>query len=279
MGVLFEREIRPYFEYSRTPDYRSLLAHRRVPEVERRRIELGAERLGETEALVVPLADGGFRMETRIVLRMGPFFPAAALADDRSHLVSRVQVGPDFELSEFRMRGTSQGVPLSITGRRLGSHLRVTYTLLGGLLQGDKLVEFPREATLADTFFPFQGGVRLSEGKKWRLRMLDVASVASAGQGQGLSMTEMYAAVVGREPVEDRGREVAAYKVEVRSDPTREFWDYVFWVDEEGTVVRHLLKFNKIACAVALEHRARLTPEQAERYEWRVPDVRGGQRR
>ncbi len=277
--LLFEREIRPYFEYSQPPNYRSILARKRLPEVERRRIELGAETLGEAETLLTPQADGGFRMETRMTLRMRPFMPAVALQDDRSHLVTRLRVDPNFELSEFRIRGTSQGIPLSITGRRLGSHLRVTYTLLGGLLQGDKLVEFPREATLADSFFPFQGGVRLSEGKKWRLRMLDLGSVASAGQGQGLSVTEMYAAVVGREAVEDRGREVMAYKVEVRADPTREFWDYVFWVDEEGTVLRQLLKFNNIACAVVLEHRAELTPEGAERHEWRVPDVRGGRGR
>lgn len=277
--LLFEREIRPYFEYSQPPNYRSILARKRLPEVERRRIELGAETLGEAETLLTPQADGGFRMETRMTLRMRPFMPAVALRDDRSHLVTRLRVDPNFELSEVRVRGTSQGIPLSITGRRLGSHLRVTYALLGGLLQGDKLVEFPREATLADSFFPFQGGVRLSEGKKWRLRMLDLGSVASAGQGQGLSVTEMYAAVVGREAVEDRGREVMAYKVEVRADPTREFWDYVFWVDEEGTVLRQLLKFNNVACVVVLEHRAELTPEGAERHEWRVPDVRAGRGR
>lgn len=276
MLLLFEKEIRPYFEYAQPPNYRAILARKRRPEVERRRIELGTETLGESETLLSPLPDGGFRMETRLAMRMRPFLPAVALSDDRAHLVTRVRVDPNYELSEFRMRGTSQGVPLSITGRRLGSHLRVTYVLLGGLLQGDKLVEFPREATLADTFFPFQGGVRLTEGKKWRLRLLDPGSVASAGQGQGLTVTEMYAAVVGREAVEDRGREVMAYKVEVRADPAREFWDYVFWVDEDGTVLRHLLKFNKIACAVVLEHRAELSPEEAERYAWRVPDVRRG---
>jgi len=270
MFLLFEREIRPYFEYQQPPTYRLLLSQKRQPEVQRRSVVFGAEKIGEAESLTEPLASGGYRLRSRILMKMQALATGVPLPDDRAYLASDVRVDAGFQLSEFRMTGQLQGIALGVSGDRQGDRLRVAYNLLG-LFKGDKLVDFPRDATLSDNFLPFQGGVRLSEGKKWRMKFLDVTSLATLNKGDNLGILELYAAVVGREVVQSRGRETPTFKVEVRKEPTQEYTDYIFWVDEEGTVVRQQMRMsNKLVCEIVLEHQQRLTADEAAAHSWAV---------
>src|SRR5207247_2442226 len=108
------------------------------------------------------------------------------------------------------------------------------------------LLDFPRDATLSDNFLPYQGGSRLSEGKKWKMKILDVGSLVSAAQNEKVGFTEYYAAVTSRETVTLRGRDVSAFKIEVRTQPNDERWAYLLWVDEEGTVLKQHMKINKL---------------------------------
>lgn len=271
MFLLFEREIRPYFEYQQPPTYRAMLAHKRQAEVQRRVVIFGGDRIGEAESLTEPLPAGGYRLRSRIRLRTKPFHPTLTLPDDRAYLASDVRVDSTFQLAEFRMTGSLQGMGVSVAGDRQGDRLHVSYKALGGLVSGDRLMDFPRDATLADNFLPFQGGVRLTEGKKWKMKLLEPFSFAAPNKKDQVGVTEMYAVVESREVITSREREVPAFKIEVRREPTQEYTDYIFWVDEEGTLLKQQMRMpNKLVCEIVLEHLQRLSEEDAASYAWTV---------
>jgi len=135
-------------------------------------------------------------------------------------------------------------------------------------------VDFPPDATMADYFLPYEGGGTLAVGKKWKSRMLDLDNLVSVkGKGE-LSFTEVYAVVVDREVVNSRGRDVYAFKVEVRKEPTQALPSYVVWADDQGVVVKQEMRINKMFCTIKLEESRTLTPQEAARFSWKVPAPR-----
>lgn len=271
MFLLFEREIRPYFEYQQPPSYRQMFRDRREAEVQRRSIHLGAQKIGEAETLTEPLPEGGFRMTSRVLLRTRMLAPTP-LPDDRSFISSTLLVDSSYQLARFGLEVRYQGIRIDAAGRREGETLRLTYdaNLLVRRFQGEQVVDLPKDATLTDTFLPYQGGARLTVGKKWKMRVLDLENLFSLKGKRELSFTEVYATVVGREPVKSRGRDVLSFKIEVRKNPTDELAAYSIWVDEEGTVLRQEWTEKGYPCSMVLEERRRLAPSQGASYEWNV---------
>lgn len=271
MGLLFQREIRPYFEYQRPPSYESILREKRNPEVQRRVIYFteGRTRIGECETLIDPKAEGGATLRTRFLMGVSVFSPIP-LPDDKIYMVSEFKVDSAYRLSDFKMDCRFQGIPITLKGQRQGEKLFVSYNLM--VARGDRLVDLPPDATLSDSFLPYLGGTGLEEGKKWRIRMVDLSGLITMGKGQELSFTEMFAAVEGREVVRAGTREVPCWKVSVREqandDPEK--WAYQLWVDEKGTVVQQLMKVNRLPCLVVLEEQRILTPDAAKAHRWRV---------
>ncbi|HYE99170.1 MAG TPA: hypothetical protein VEJ18_09685 [Planctomycetota bacterium] len=270
MGILVHREILPYYEFQQAPSYRARLRDRTVPEVERRAVYFasGREPIGRSETLVEPLPEGGAWLRSRFTLRMSAFTPIP-LAEDQLTMSSDVRVDADYQLAEFRLQARIQGLPVRVEAKREGEKLRTTYnlSLLG---KGERVLDLPPDATISDNFLPFVGGGRLEQGKKWRLRILDLSSLASGRQEMGF--TEMYATVVGREVVNVGGRDVPAWKVMVQEQPNDEpeKWAYQLWVEEGGAVVQQLMKINRLPCTIALEERRELTPEQAKAFPWSI---------
>jgi hypothetical protein len=274
MFLLFQREIRPFFEYQAPPSYRQAHSRKTEPELEKRAIFFGTQRIGEAEALTEPLAAGGARMRTRVLMRMQNFFSNQKLPEERAYFASDLRLDAGFQLAEFRMDGFVRGIGVRIKGDRQGEKLCATYNL-GDLLKDTVLVDFPSDATLSDDFLPYQGGVRLTEGKKWKIRMIDIGSLIAPGKKGKVGLTELYAAVTGRERVQLlRGREVMAFKVEVRRDPNDERWPYLFWVDEEGKVLKQHSKINGLICEIVLEEERKMTAEEARTHEWSVTPPR-----
>jgi hypothetical protein len=271
MVLLFQREIRPYFEFQKPPSYETVLRDKRHPEVQRRVVYFtdGRIKIGESETLIEPEGGGGASLRTRFLMGMSAFSPIK-LPDDKVFLLSDFKVDPSFRLSEFRMDCRFQGIPISLKGQRQGEKLFVRYDLM--VARGERLVELPPDATLSDSFLPYLGGRGLEEGKKWRIRMVDLSGLVTMGKGQELSFTEMYATVEGREVIRAGNREVPCWKVTVREqandDPEK--WAYQLWVDEKGTVVQQLMKVNRLPCTVVLEEQRTLTPEAARTHRWRV---------
>jgi len=271
MALLFNREIRPYFEYQQPPSYATVLSDKRHPEVQRRVVYFTENRnkIGECETLIEPLAAGGATLRTRFLMGMSMFSPMK-LQDDKVYLQSEFKVDAAYRLSDFKMDCKFQGIPLSLKGQRQGEKLFVTYNLV--LARGERLVELPPDAMLSDSFLPYLGGRGLEEGKKWRIRLVELTGLLTMGKGQELTFTEMFATVEGREVVRAGTREVPCWKVSVRENANddQERWAYQLWVDEKGTVIQQLMKMNKLPCTVVLEEHRVLTPEAARSHRWRV---------
>jgi hypothetical protein len=275
MALLFNREIRPYFEYQQPPSYESVLVDKRNPEVQRRVVYFTESRnkIGESETLIEPQATGGASLRTRFLMGMS-MFSAMKLPDDKVYLVSEFKVDGAYRLAEFKMDCRFQGIPLSLKGQRQGEKLFVSYNLV--LARGERLVDLPPDAMLSDSFLPYLGGRGLEEGKKWRIRLVELTGLLTMGKGQELSFTEMFATVEGREVVRAGTREVPCWKVSVREQASddQEKWAYQLWVDEKGTVIQQLMKINRLPCMVVLEEQRVLTPEAARAHRWRVEEPR-----
>jgi len=268
MYFLFQQEVRPYFEYQAPPSYRQALSRRNQPEAQKRAVYFGTQRIGDAESLTEPFPGGGARLRSRLLMRMQAF-GGLTLGDDRAYLSSDTRLDSGYELSEFRVDGQLQGMPVRAKGERQGEKLDFSYNI-SNFLKDRVLLDFPRDATISDDFLPYQGGTRLTEGKKWKMRIIDVGSMVSIGKKDRIALTELYAAVTGRERVALRSREVSAFKIEVRNEPNDERWRYLLWVDEEGTVLKQHQKINKLICEIVLEEQKVLTAEQAKAYEWSV---------
>ncbi len=271
MYLLFEREIKPYFEYQKPPTYRTMLEGRRKPLSVLRSIRRATDRVGHVETLIEPLPEGGHRMRTRLLMEMGSIVPLD-LGDDRIYLSREVRVDERYRLARFDLTCFFTGLKITAQGEREGEKLRLKYNLL--IFQDEKLVEYPEDAIFSDNLLPYLGGARLSEGKKWRIRMLDLGSAFSIKGKPELSFTEVYAKVTGREPIRRGGRDQQAFKVEVRKAPSDVVPAYELWVNDEGVVLQQRMTMNKMAYMIVLEDRREL--EQAgEDYSWRVAPPEG----
>ncbi len=267
MYLLFDREILPYFEYQQPPSYRTLLRGRKDAEIQFRRIRLGTQNIGEAESVTDPLPTGGYAMTTRLTMRMQPL-TGMTLPDDRVYMSSTVRVDPLYQLTQFTIDGRMLGGRMKVQGERVGERLRVEYDLI--LFKGDRFLDFPRDATLADNFIPYAGGAKLTEGKKWRMRLLDFDNIVSPKPNEELSFTEVYAVVVGREILDLDGKTAPTFRVEVRKNPSDPAPAYTLWVDDAGTVLQQTMKINKLLCTVVLEDHRRVAAEEVRAYDWRV---------
>ncbi len=269
MFLLFEREIKPYFEYQQPPTYQMMFRDQKKAEVQRRTVYFAESRIGESESLSEPLEGGGFRMRSRMLMKMRSF-GGPQLPDDRAYMSSEFRLDSSFQLADFKLRGNLQGIPVTAHGERQGDKLLLSYNLV--ILKNEgTLIDFPRDATLSDTFLPYQGGGRLEEGKKWKMKMFDLGNVISIGKDQKVEMTELFAAVLNREKPPSRGSEKLAWHILVKRKPLEEEpWMYYLWVDDDGTVLEQHMKINNLVCRIVLEDRRTLTAEQQKAFEWKV---------
>jgi len=268
MFLLFQHEIQPYFEYQQAPTYQMMFRDRKQAEHQRRIVYFAENRIGEAESLAEPLAVGGFRMRSRLMMHMKSF-GGPQLPDDRAYMSSDFRLDSWFLLADFRINGNLQGLPVTARGERQGDKLLLSYNLV--LLKKDGiLVPFPSDATLSDNFLPYQGGGRLEEGKKWKLKMFDLGNLVSMNKDHQVEMTELYASVVDREKPPSRPGDKLAWKVEVRKQPADEYWMYLLYVDDEGNVLEQHMKINKLVCRIVLDTRLMLTDDQLKAFEWGV---------
>lgn len=268
MFLLFQLEIKPYFEYQKPPTYQMMFRDRKQAEFQKRVVYFGENRIGEAEALSEPVEGGGYRMRSRMMMHMKSF-GGLQLPDDRAYMTSEFRLDSAYLLADFRLAGNLQGVPVTARGERQGDKLLLSYNLMIMKKEG-LLVDFPRDATLSDNFLPYQGGGRLEEGKKWKMKMFDMGNLVSMNKDHQVEMTELYAAVVDREKPPSRAEEKLAWKVEVRKQPADEFWMYLLWVDDDGNVLEQHMKINRLICKIVMDARKALTPEELKAFEWGV---------
>jgi len=272
MFFLFQFEIRPYFEYQAAPTYQMMFRDRKQAEHQRRAVFLAESRIGDAESLSEPVAGGGFKMRSRMLMHMKPF-GGIQLPDDRAFMSSEFRLDSALLLTDFRINGNLQGLPVTAKGERQGDKLLLSYNLV--LLKNEgMLVPFPKDATLSDNFLPYQGGGRLEEGKKWKMKMFDLGNMISMNKDHQVELTELYAAVVDREKPPSRSEEKLAWKIEVRKQPADEYWMYLLWVDDEGTVLEQHMKINKLIVRIVMDTRRFLSDEQLKDFAWSVEPPR-----
>ncbi|HXX94097.1 MAG TPA: hypothetical protein VEN81_10710, partial [Planctomycetota bacterium] len=249
-------------------------ARQTSPEKQMRAIYFARERIGEAETLSEPMSGGGIRLRSRMLMRLKPFGLPASLEDEHSYMSSDVRLDRSFQLSDSRMVGQIQSIPFQARADRQGDKLHVVLEVKP-LFKTERVVPFPQDATLSDSFNPYQGGVKMAEGRKWKMKMFDVESlVMSAGKSDS-AIVERYAAVTGREAVLIRDREVSAYKVVVRAQPNdEERWIYQMWVDDEGTVLKTQSKFKALPFDIVLEEKRTLTEDEANKFVWSIQPPR-----
>jgi hypothetical protein len=272
MYLLFEYEIKPYFEYQKAPTYQTIFRDRTHAEFQRRSVWFADKRIGDAESLSEPVDGGGFRMRSRMLMHMRSF-GGPSLPDDRAYMTSEFRLDSTLLLADFRLNGNLQGIPVSAKGERQGDKMLISYNLV--ILKKDGLlVDFPRDATLSDNFLPYQGGGRLEDGKKWKIKMFDLGNLISMNKEHQVEMTELYASVVDREKPPSSNSEKAAWKVWVRKQPSDEFAMYELWVDDEGNLLEQHMKINKLPCRIVLENRRNLMPEELKDFDWGVKPPR-----
>ena len=268
MFLLFEHEIKPYFEYQKPPTYQMMFRDRKQAEYQRRAVYFADNRIGDAESISEPAEGGGFRMRSRMLMHM-KLFGGIQLPDDRAYMTSEFRLDSAYLLADFRINGNLQGIPVTARGERQGDKLLLSYNLV--ILKKDGiLVPFPRDATLSDNFLPYQGGGRLEEGKKWKLKMFDLGNMVSMNKDHQVEMTELYAAVVEREKPPSINTDKLAWKVEVRKQPADEFWMYLLYVDDEGNVLEQHMKINKLICRIVMESKKTLSNDELKAFEWGV---------
>lgn len=272
MFLLFEHEIKPYFEYQTPPTYRTIFQDRKQAEHQKRSVFFADTSIGEAESLSEPVEGGGFRMRSRMLMHMKPF-GGPQLPDDRAYMTSEFRLDSAYRLADFHIGGTLQGIPVTAHGERQGDQLLLSYDLMI-LKKSGILLQFPHDATLSDNFLPYQGGGRLEEGKKWKMKMFDLGNLISMNKDHQVEMTELYAAVVDRDKPPSRSEEKLAWKIEVRRQPADEYWMYLLWVDDEGNVLEQHMKINKLVCRIVLTSRKLLGSEDLRAFEWSVHSPR-----
>jgi hypothetical protein len=274
MFFLFQQEVRPYFEYQAPPSYRQAFSQQTSAEMQIRVIYFARERIGQAETLSEPLPGGGERLRSRTLMSVRSFGLPAVIEDDRIYMSSDVRLDSAYQLAESRMNGQLQSIPFQARADRQGDKLHVVFEVKP-LFKSERLVEFPVDATLSDSFNPFHGGVKMTEGRKWKMKMLDPQALVTSAGKNGSVIVERYAAVTGRETVMIKDREISAYKVVVREQPNdEERWVFQMWVDDEGTVLKTQNKFRALPFDVVLEEKRALTEEQAKAYVWNVQPPR-----
>src|SRR5258706_12718465 len=122
MYLLFDHEIKPYFEYQKPPTYQMIFRDRKEAEFQKRAVFFADKRIGDAEALSEPVEGGGFRMRSRMLMHMKPF-GGPQLPDDRVYMTSEFRLDSAYLLAEFRLNGTFQGVPMTARGERQGDKM------------------------------------------------------------------------------------------------------------------------------------------------------------
>ncbi len=131
----------------------------------------------------------------------------------------------DGRLLEFSFALHGAGMPINITGERLGRDFACVANV--GDLKSSRALDGMLFEQLSETLRPFTRLDGLFVGRSWRIRLLDPFALVRTGS---VEFTARLASVVGRETIAHAGHDVDCFRVETEGA--------VAWVDDEGKVLR-----------------------------------------
>lgn len=264
MALLVQREVLPYLEFRDPPSYRSYLKSVTHPELTRQAIFMSGRPGGEIETVVVPHPNGTAELRSYVRFEL-PDVPG----DDKNlWMASRTQVDRDRRLIRYDLRALGSGVPMMMAAVRMGQKVRIEMSAL--LFRRAFETPFDNDAVFTDGFLPYFGG-KLSVGKKWRVKSLDIRN--AGGDTAGISAPDLFATVEERKNINVNGEPMSCYEVVFRRTPTRDedAISHVVYVNEGGTVVMTTLFFGRYVYHIYLVEKRTLTYGEAEK--WR-PSIR-----
>lgn len=265
--LLVRREIIPYFAYEDTPSYRSVFDAAELPEVRQYKILFGQKEIGNVETRLRTRPDLGsdlpfFQLETRMRIDLGL---AAAGIGGESVIASTLVIDPGYQLHSFRSVGRILAHRMRIEGKRDDDKLSLTIKGFGADDIHEE-VDWPRNATIADSFLPVQGGSKLDIGKKWKPYILDFDFLRG-----GVKRVPMFASVEEKERITVDEKEYDAYRIDIkRSYAPDALPEFRAWVLRDGTVIRQTLTIGLFN--VELNLTKRMTGAEAERFTWSIPN-------
>ncbi|MBI2901756.1 MAG: hypothetical protein HYY17_16345 [Planctomycetes bacterium] len=266
MAQLVRREVLPYFEFRDPPSYRSYLRTVSNPEVTKFAVTMSGAPVGEIESVVLPESDGGAQLREWVRLEM----PDAKGDKKTLVLASRTTLGTDRRFLRYDSRATlvELPVPVSFVAVRNGNRMRVTLDAKFFRRDVDD-IPFDDDAMLSDGIVPYFGG-RLSVGKKWRVKTLDMRGVGAGGDAGRVSTTDLYATVEERETILYQGRHVTCHKVFFRRRPTQdeEAMSHIVYVNDSGVVLAITLFVGRYVLDVRLADKRALPYEEAR--DWKT---------
>lgn len=212
-----------------------------------------------TSWVVATSTPSGMRIHSATVLDLGglsSFLPKHTQLLVRSELSYQ----PDDTLDAFLFSIDGAGVPITVRAERFGRDYACEVKL--GATRRLIPLDGRLSECLGESFRPFTHLEDLYVGQTWRIRLLDLLSVA---KGDGAEFNTRLVTVTGTETIEHRGQQVGCFRIE--SEGT------VAWADDSGRVLRQEVSIPLLGRLVLTEepvdHEARTKifaaePELAE---------------
>lgn len=266
-ALLVQREILPYLEFQDPPSYRSFLRGIAEPEFTHQKIYMSGKEVGEIETLIVPRADGTFEIRSWARFEM-PDLPAP-IPDKNVYSASRTEIDRSYLMSRQISRTQVLGLSMTAQAQRTGEKMRLTVDvpLLGKPKVYDNL-DFAKDEMLADPFVPYFGG-KLSVGKKWKAKTLDVTSVSPSTDLSKIGANDLYATVEERKRIRYQGKEVDCYEVVFRKRPTpdEDAISHIVYVNDSGVVIQTTLFLGKFVYNICLLDKRSISADQASTWK------------
>lgn len=230
MGLLFEREIRPFIDNQAPPTYRRMLVGDGRPQTVRMQILRRLRPAGMYTATFTPQPSGFCRLKE--VLGMD-----VELGRIKLHTTTTIEtlIDPEFQLAKFGMEMEGAGLVLRVDGVRLDRE--TLQIVLASPLSGriEKTIPFEKDMVLSNDFSPFFRLPDLTPGREWIVHTLSPNLLQ-----RDVAILPLRARVVERETIGwgEGVAEVTVHRVEVAAPEANGRVKYRVWVDLEGRVLQ-----------------------------------------
>ncbi len=196
----------------------------------------------------------GMRIHNATVLDLGGL--SGFLPKHKQLLVrSELAYQQDNTLDAFLFSIEGAGVPITVRAERFGQDYACEFKL--GAARRLIPLDGRLSECLGESFRPFAYLENLYVGQTWRIRLLDVLSVA---KGDGAEFNTRLVMVTGTETIEHRGQQVGCFRIETDGA--------VAWADDSGRVLRQEVSLPLLGRFVLTEepvdHEARAKVFDAE---------------
>jgi hypothetical protein len=154
--------------------------------------------------------------------------------------------------------------PVTMEVRREGEFLKITGTMAG--MKREATLPFEKGMILGGMGLPQQATGAPTVGRHWRVHTIGFNKL-----GGRPAITTAYLQIEEKVILSFKDEDIECYRVAVRSDPTKELHESVFYVNESGVVILEEVSIFGIPYRIELEEKREISPEEVSRLlaEWK----------